>query len=173
MVKLFKIGSIVILAVIYLFTLHILLIQKASIWQIIFVMFFGIIIGILMVRNFSKKLSAKIKYETQFTGTSERSSDENVNVTGSEYMSYYEILKNKKISNIAPYWKRFLSGVIDLFIIWGYFILLVKIFSFKFSLLWILTFAFSVAYQFISYMLFEKTIGNMIVKIKPVFVKGD
>lgn len=88
-------------------------------------------------------------------------------------MSFFNYLKQTNMSNIAPYWKRFLSSIIDISIIYGFYVVMYLLTGNKFPYLRPMTFVFSVVYLFLFYSKMNQTIGNMILRIKVVFIEDN
>lgn len=86
-------------------------------------------------------------------------------------MVYFELLKESEVSNIAPYWKRILSGIFDISIIYGFYFIISFLTRNEFPHVRFMTLVFSQIYFFIFYLQLNQTIGNMIMKTKVVFIE--
>lgn len=88
-------------------------------------------------------------------------------------MSYLDSLVQIEIPNIAPFWKRILSGIVDFTIIWGFYFTFYILTRNEMSYLRFMTFIFCQVYFFIFYSKLNQTIGDMIFKIKSIFIEDN
>jgi hypothetical protein len=75
-----------------------------------------------------------------------------------------------EIYNIAPWWKRILSGLIDVGVIYGVYWFFGLIYGSSFIYLKIIPFIFGIYYFFVFYYKINGTIGDMVLKIKIIFL---
>lgn len=88
-------------------------------------------------------------------------------------MNYIESLQNKQICKVAPYWKRFLSTIIDVAIIYGFYWIVIFSRPHLIPYVHFMTFVFAILYLYMFYskMTDSRTIGAMIMKIKPFIIE--
>ena len=88
-------------------------------------------------------------------------------------MNYIEVLQSNQVRNVAPYWKRFFSIIIDIAIIYGFYWLIVIGTRNQVSYVRFMTYGFGIMYLYMFYskMPDSRTIGYMIMKIKSLEIE--
>jgi hypothetical protein len=86
-------------------------------------------------------------------------------------MNYIELLQSTQIDNIAPYWKRFLSNLFDLAIMYGFYWFIVFGSHNQVPYVRTMTFVFGILHFYWFYSKMNRTIGSMIMKVKPIFLE--
>jgi len=86
-------------------------------------------------------------------------------------MNYIELLQSKQIDNIAPYWKRLLSNLIDLSILYAFYWLIVIGSHNQVPYVRSMTFVFGILHFYFLYSMMDRSIGSMVMKIKPMILE--